>query len=116
MYLKYPFPAFRGKLRLIFALLVLPLLLTTGCSGSDTGNTASDKAQKDQDSHRPSGTTCRRYWCPMSYKKGGKIIQLNEERMILSSARALSGKFMNWQTTEISESSCKPVMMISLLQ
>ena len=51
MYLKYPFPAFRGKLRLIFALLVLPLLLTTGCSGSDTGNTASDKAQKDQ--YRP---------------------------------------------------------------
>lgn len=50
MYLKYPFPAFRGKLRLIFALLVLPLLLTTGCSGSDTGNTASDKSQKDQDS------------------------------------------------------------------
>lgn len=50
MYLKYPFPAFRGKLRLILALLVLPLLLATGCSGSDTGNTASDKAQKDQDS------------------------------------------------------------------
>ena len=28
----------------------MALALLTGCSGSDTGNTASDKAQKDQDS------------------------------------------------------------------